>query len=386
MGKGIGGLAVAFRLVRRRIPCRIIHSPLSVAATRCSGGIMASKGIVDPRTDLFRAKLDGAKNFPNWLREIEAESGQKIIHGTTGVFEPFFSEEDRDSIASRVYRDRSFREFGTELLGPELRGFPFASLRVNMTNHRHPDAGRHPERSEGSHSIFDKNPTGFFFYPADSWYDPASVVEALEKTLIRNGVPIIEQKIEKITSRDGGFVLQGNGEELHVKDLVLAAGDGIKDIRFDFETSLPKMVSVYGETLVLEKKMMQELPLVKGKFSLLALRERTIFSGSSFNDTRWIASNHENKQHLLDKLRQSFGMDPALAAARIVQGTRIRTRDRQPVVGRVKTNVAEARLFVLTGLYKSGFQLADDCARQLCSMIIEESRLPYPFDVGRYYS
>jgi glycine oxidase len=144
VGGGIIGMSIAWRLAQRGVAVEVFDAGrIGGEASWAGAGMLAPGGEVDAPTRLAQLTVDSLKLYPDFVHELEFESGQKIDFAQCGAI-----ERTRDDARARAQAS----------LG-------ILSCRWNADE---------------------------VFYPDDAVVDPRDVVRALRVICERRGVPLRE--------------------------------------------------------------------------------------------------------------------------------------------------------------------------------------------------
>jgi glycine/D-amino acid oxidase-like deaminating enzyme len=369
LGKGIAGLSLAFELVRLGVPVRVIASGRRRRASDCAGGVLATKGLTEPKTLLFRAKLEGARVFPSWLRAIETAIGSPVAYDFSGVFEPIFSADDFSRTENRVYRDLPYHFYGTKLCDHSSEGsFPY------------PEA-------------FSVQPMSSFFYPRDGWFAPDEILRSLESFLLRSGVLFCEEEVHAIGLNDGVLTIETEDSVIAANSVVVAFGAETTRDLFKFDVEIPNLTKVWGQSVTFRSPIFAGFTLgaVKAATSLLFRDSVMRFSASSSKES--LESLEAQRRDLTEigrNLQAIYKLSTAVIQGAIqtsLVGARALSSDRKPLLGKVWEN-PHSSVFLYTGLYKNGFQFAPQCSKYLAAKLLgrevpEDVRYLSGFDVSR---
>ena len=175
IGRGIAGLTLAARLVDRGVKPIIFGSSRGPAnASRCAQGVLANKGLIFAESPLFRAKLRSLRHTQSWLEELERSTGRTIPRAFSGVIEPYWSPEDFQEIATRVYRRTFTGCYLTHHLAALDRSSPLFQ---------------------------EKKPLGVLRYPLNGWFDVPATLDALEDKCRRSGATIRETRVSALEAK-----------------------------------------------------------------------------------------------------------------------------------------------------------------------------------------
>ena len=357
LGRGIAGLALGYRLMQKGLR-PTLFGRLDDSASRCAQGVVANKGLVFFESPLFAAKLTSLTHIQAWLDELEQSSGLTISRRFQGISEPYWDAEDFQDLVVRIYR----------------RHFLGCHRTVNQ-----------PFVPNEAWPFLTRRPAGYFYYPADGWFDVVEALNALAALTAKGGIRSIERAVVAIDSAvDGGLSLTDDAGLTHGFDqVILATGAGTPQILESLLPRLPKMFSIGGQTLEIDLPVTSLLPLTQVRKTLSAIwwQRKLLIGASSWKgaaiDAAALALDTEQ---LLAKAGANFGWDVATFDRRNVKGrlgTRLRFADRMPAVGSLPHEVWRNRIFLCTGFYKNGLQLADLCAQDLVAEL-EDKPLRYP--------
>lgn len=351
IGRGIVGLSIAYEMCQLGWNVTVIGPKERLGtASHAAVGVSSLKGHILPSQTLFLAKLKGHEQLPHWLAKIERDSGQKIPQIKSGVVEPFFGLDGFSYLSERVFH-RKFR----------------GCLRARLVG-----------QSELSQAFFGApflkaTPRGAFYYPGDLWFDPIATLEALETAILRLNGTFIDDTVCRVSP--GGIAsiqVYGANSQYSAKEVVVAVGAYTSDL---LEKSglptLPLQLSP-GETLYAQTDFDLSFNLRIGKTNYVGHQSElrwgsTSRSGDNLEtelaagpvlrgiEALWSEASRVFKSEYLQPNRKS-----------IRWGLRTRTKDRAPVVGQLFwPNHVQKRVWVATGFYKNGLQLAGLLARQI---------------------
>jgi glycine/D-amino acid oxidase-like deaminating enzyme len=319
-------------------------------ASHAAVGVSSLKGHILPSQPLFLAKLKGHEQLPHWLANIERDSGQKIPQIKSGVVEPFFDLDGFSYLSERVFH-RKFR----------------GCLRARLVG-----------QSELSEAFFsppflNTTPRGAFYYPGDLWFDPIATLGALETAILRLKGTFIDDTVCRVSPGElAGIQVHGANAHYSAKEVVVAVGAYTGDILQNSGLPTLHLQLSPGETLYAQTNLDLSFNLRLGKTNYVGYQ----------SELRWGSTSRS-----ADNLETELGAGPAMRgiealwseASRIFKpdylqpnhksikwGLRTRTRDRAPVVGPLFwPNHELNKVWVATGFYKNGLQLAGLIAHQV---------------------
>jgi len=331
IGRGLAGLTAVFELVSEGYNVSLVGPPRE-GASRAAQGVSSTKGLLEANSPFFQLKLDGHRNLPHWIDQVEKASGVSIPKHLGGAWELFSGDAPWKKAAARIYR-REFRgAFGTQRLPPPVLT-PAAQA---------------------------------FFYPGELWFDPEICCDALEKSLSLSNVTIFDAPV--LSLGPGRVVLTG-GRQIDAPVVVLAAGAGSAALlRRAGLAGLPQLVEAGGSCLVVGSVKTEQPAVILGeKCSMFVDAKGTARLGSS---TRTDLGQSAQKAGILEDAEIFFeSVKSGLAGESFAQllknctvisqkwGVRVRTSDRFPLVIRHLYPSGD-NLFISTGYWKNGFQIA----------------------------
>ncbi len=308
------------------------------AASRAAQGVLCNKGMIFWNSPLFRAKLLSLQEMKEFLDRFERESGRTLPRIFQGVKEPFWTPDDFQATVSRIYRHKFWGCHRTSLV-------PFPAS--------------FPERAS--------QPLGELFYPADGWFEPESLLSALEGYLRDRGILFVADRVQGFSSdREDRILLSLKGQPYPgaFDRVVLASGAGSEELwRLAGLKPIP-LFTIGGQTLWNSRPPEESSQiLVKGTHSLALTHGRMILGSSSWQGFE-PPSLEDDQNELLTFGRTAFGLK-ALDGWRTRRGVRLRCKDRMPLVGYAESGPFAGKIYIFTGFYKNGMHLAEMCGREL---------------------
>lgn len=363
VGRGIIGLSVAYELQKRGWHIFVVGpAQHSGSATGAATGLSSLRGQVATRSPLFTAKMRSHKLLATWLDEVATVSRVEIPCSFKGIVEPATDLKGFEGIRRKV-----FHRTWTGCLNVSLASASYLPFR--------PGSG-----PRGVH----------FTYHGDGWFDPEACLEALIGALARRGAQFCEQPVDKLCPSPGKNIeVVTPAGSFNAKTVVLAAGIFSDQILKNSGISIESQCPVEGETLVAELEQGEHgVDLPAGfrfdGYSLLLNGPRVRFGSSS--RARPTLRDCGISPCEIEKLSKR--------AARLLPqptdfvgkwGVRGRFFDRYPAIGPIRLPRFPTGLWLATGFYKNGLQLAPLFAQQLASMLSHEPSVfdPSPFLADR---
>ena len=387
VGRGIAGLSLARELLFQTKKSIVLIGPekaLPGSATIVAQGVSAVKGLVLGKEPLFVAKLAGHRFLKKWLAEVSRESGLGVSFDGAGVGEISTTMEDLQWNMTRAYHRRFQGIFGA------VSGtFSGSESWPGSASSKRP-FGADPYR--GHHQGV--------LHPEDFWFDPEEALCALENLLSKapHQVTSVFRTAAALSLEDSGLVqIRFDGEEVvNARHVVLAAGHQTPNLLAgilgssqgsDFgPLKTAGWSEVGGETLTFPALKSGPLAFSAASFrgtslgvssfvrrthSLTRKKNGCLIAGSTAQKTlekpfaKKPVSPVESMAYEIEMMAGHQATDPAAWQSRF--GLRLRTKDRAPVCGRL-SGFAD-RIWVFSGFYKNGLQLAPLMAADLAQAI-----------------
>ncbi len=335
IGKGIGGLSCAYRLLGVADSITIFGSSASgERASNAAQGVICNKGLFESRSPLFEVKIKSTPWIKNWLQDFEKDSGRTVPKMFSGIFEVFNNHEDYQQHMKRIYRNQFRACFATQ----SYSGTPARFL-----------SSKH-----------------YLYYPGDGWFDGPMLLEQMEAFLLEQRVNLRNDYVEKICHDQGRILLIGKSFVDSFDRVIVASGKNLGKILQDSGLQSPVILSVAGQILRMKQVTPQSnLVVVKGGHSLIS-HGGNYFLGSTSIKKSHLDDTDINKgaENLLFVAEDKFGLDlQTITGVTSCWGVRIRSRDRLPFWGNHPASGFRKKLWLVGGFYKNGLQFADFIAR-----------------------
>jgi glycine oxidase len=320
-GAGIMGLASAWRLAQRGWSVRIfdLREP-ACEASRAAAGMLAPGGEIDSNTALAQMALRSLAMYPEFVRNLQEESGLPVEFSQCGAVEVAFDEAQHKALAEKAARQAAI-------------GICSNPCRYRDWNARH--------------------------YPADAIVDPLSINRALLAACRKRGVTIHphEPVIEILPNGSG---LRTAANDYRSDRVLIAAGawssallPGLPEVYpvrghlvyFEMEPGLLKTIVRSGHTYILQRA---SGGVVAGSSMENAGFDRTL-------NTAIVEDIHQRAAKLIPQLADIEPSD-------YWNGLRPAT-DVGPIVGRF----AHTGIWTAYGHFRNGILLAPDTAHTIAS-------------------
>lgn len=220
VGAGIIGSSIAWRLAQARLRVVLLDAgQMGTEASWAAAGMLAPGGEVEGESPWTAFALKNLRIYPDFVAELEGETGQRIDFQRLGAIEVALSETEWPTLTARAVAQGEVGIPSCELTAEDLRReIPPVACDV----------------------------AGGFFYPEDAHVNPRDLMRALRCALLSRGVEIREgTPVTEIrpNARDAE-VLTASGA-LSAGSAVLAAGAWSSLIRVAGR-SLPRVFPVRG--------------------------------------------------------------------------------------------------------------------------------------------
>lgn len=362
IGRGIAGFSLCRELLEQgRTSLAVVGPdiPAAGSATLAAQGVSAIKGLVFPQEPLFAAKLAGHRHLIGWLSSLARESGCGIP-----LFKGSVGEVFRDLPAFQRQLDRAYHRRFSGVFGAEFGEW--------------------------------RHPSGRYFglrHPEDFWFDPAATLAALEALILSQShrVIAVPRMVTHVTLASNGVCeLWSDGQRfLLAEKVVVAAGSASPGLisRWSANHKFQWRYSA-GETFVARNDhdpsmvfaacgkpaiaLDASLTLIQGTQSLTWQQGGRWVLGSTAREWHFGESRaHGYEGNLMSEVLQILNFPTSEAREdalwRPRWGVRLRARDRRPVCGTLANT--QRRIWIFTGFYKNGLQLAPFFAVPMAKVI-----------------
>ena len=348
IGRGIVGLSVAFALQRRGIRVRIVGPAAKLgSATVAAVGTSTLKGNILATSPLFALKMRGHSGLVDWLNTIERASGRAVSRDFSGAFEPFYNQKDYVYQRNRVFHRQFTGCFSLKVLGQKALCSRFSSG-----------------------GVFPRQALGAFHYFRDGWYDPLMCLAALEEALKRGGADFLSGQVVNIKPNPmGGQLIQTDAGCDEAQQTVLAAGVFSDEILAASGFSGICQEPVEGETVLIDAPGLNDMVLKLGNMNLVA-HAGIVRVGSSSRrqvDLVHCQASGPAAEELSERATALVGASPVFSST---WGIRGRFKDHSPAIGSLKWANFAQPLWLATGFYKNGLQLAPLLAEKLADLML----------------
>ena len=347
IGAGIIGASIAWKLARAGLRVSILDAgTMGGEASWAGAGMLAPGGEVETRDIWLDLALESLRMYPDYVTQLDAESGVSIDYRRCGAVEVAFEGGEYEALARRAELQRPMGIPSLVLDGSELRQLV---------------------------PIFDRASAGALFYPADAIVDPRDIMRALRTACCAAGVEIREgwRAVRIQLSADSVQVENTSGDVLRAAAAVLAAGAWSSEIAVSGITipPLPRAFPVKGHLTAYNCSPRTLGPILRrGHTYLLQRSSGFTIAGTSSEDAGFDRSI--DAEVVSDITARACELLPALAGERPVAawaGFRPAADSAGPVIQRA----GDSPLWLAYGHYRNGILLAPVTAARISREIAE---------------
>jgi glycine oxidase len=341
IGAGIIGASIAWKLARFGLSVSILDAgTVGGEASWAGAGMLALGGEVEARDMWSDLALESLGMYPDYVAQLEAESGIPIDYRRCGAVEVAFECEEYQALARRAELQRPLGIPSLVLDGSELRKLV---------------------------PLFDRESTGAVFYPADAIVDPRDITRALRTACSSAGAEIREGwRAARIKLSAGSVHIENErGDVFHAAAAVLAAGAWSSEIAISGATipPLPRAFPVKGHLIGYNCSPRTLGPILRrGHTYLLQRSNGFTIAGTS---SEQVGFNRSIDAEVVGGITARVcELLPALAGQRPVAvwaGFRPAADSAGPVIQRA----GDSRLWLAYGHYRNGILLAPVTAERV---------------------
>ena len=319
-GAGIMGLTSAWRLAQRGWQVTVFDMREAAGESSwAAAGMLAPGGEIESDTDLAKMSLRSLHMFPEFIRDLEEDSGLGVEYRRCGAIEVAMDDNEAELLAKKAARQ--------------------VSLGISSEPCRYNDFAAR-------------------FYPEDAMTDPLSIIDALLAACRKRNVTIRQREPVTEVLEEGPCVRTAQGE--YRADRVLIAAGAWSSGLFP---GLPRVYPVRGHLICYDLEPGLLTTILRNRETYLLQRESgTLIAGSSMENVGFEravdAAIVEEIEHRAARLL------PALAGRKSSDswnGMRPATDEGRPVVGRVR----ETQVWTAYGHFRNGILLAPDTAETI---------------------
>jgi glycine oxidase len=331
IGAGIIGLSIAWRLAQRGLRVTLVDAGQAACEASWAGaGMLAPGGEVTERTEWSDFALHSLRLYPQFIADLEQESGCAIDYQRTGAIEIATTEDDWIALLERAEKQRRL-------------GIP--SVPTDRKN--------------------------ALFYPEDAAVDPRDVTRALLVACRSRHVCVYENlPVTGIHAAPESVTVETPTGRLAAPTAVLAAGAWSGNIPFTGSGTprrLPGSFPVRGHLIgfSLDAGTCPEI-LRHGQTYILQRRNGFTIAGTSMETVGF--NRTIDPDIVCDIARRAQALLPILQNAGTPEawiGFRPRADAHQPQIGRF----ADSRLWLAYGHFRNGILLAPATAERVAAEI-----------------
>lgn len=343
LGAGVAGLTIARELARRKLSVVVLEREQPGGATsRAAAGILDPFHETDEPTPLLALGLAALAEYPDFVAELEASSGERVEFEQLGVLYLATSEADKALLLERVTWQRR------------------QNVRVEFWTSQSVASGE-PAAPRGV--------LGGVLYPRSAKINPAKLMDALTADCARLGIEIRWRESAYEVEASGGRVMgvRTRGGTVACGAVVCATG-AWQDVRLGARS--PVAVSpVRGQILILDRPAGRDvhhiLHTVRCAY-VVPIPERRLLVGSTLEEAGFDAVT--TREGRADILKRASEMVEGIARFKVRAswaGLRPRAERGAPVIGQGAVD----GLHLAMGYYRSGILIAPCVARRLAAHV-----------------
>jgi glycine oxidase len=366
LGGGAIGMAIAFKLASnlKNSKIAIIDYHNGSAASSAAGAMLGCFGEVTKYTfshkayrDKFDLMYSSHKAWPDWMKELEDVSGEKIWHnpGTNIILNTQGGKLDEENFEAIIKALQKYKEPFEEISPKSIEGLDTASFAKPL---------RALRIEEGA-------------------VDSNQYLKVLEIACKKKKIQFINGKVDKIVNKNNLFTIKGNFDDIVSKNVILATGSFSEKLlkNSDLGVDIMPILAGVGFAMITEAKG----PVFK---HTIRVANRSGSCGLHLipygGDSQYIGST--NVIHTTPQYQSIPGMNVFLSQCAIDQlkrdifwskvkeykvGNRPISLDTFPLIG--KTSLKG--FFVATGTYRDGFHCSPIIAQNIVNEIIGKKRI-----------
>jgi len=344
-GAGIIGSSIAWRLAQ--VGMRVIlldAGRMGGEASSAGAGMLAPGGEIAERSAWSDFALESLRLYPDFVAELESESGLKIDFQREGAVEVALSAAECDPMLARSRAQEALGIRSSRLPLPDLRKLiPLAC----------PDVA------------------AAWFYPDDAVVDPRDIMAALRSACERRHATIAEgTRVEKIQAEGRSALVFTDAGTFQTPAAVLAAGAWSSQIPVE-GTILPESFPVRGHLIGFHLEPGSLGPIVRhGHMYLLQRASGFTIAGTSSEE---VGFNRTLDAGIVEDIHsRTAALIPALAKRKSDEhwlGFRPGIASGGPALGRAE----ETALWLAYGHYRNGILLAPATAARIAAGITASS-------------
>lgn len=382
VGGGVIGLAVARELGRHGASVALIERGAAGAESSwAAAGMLAPQVEADAADAFFTLAAASRDAYPDFARELEAESGINIELDRTGTLYLAFTEADEEECARRYSWQMRAGLLVERLTAGEVRELePQVSAHVRSA----------------------------LRFPRDWQVENRLLTSALVRACVARGVSIVEQtEVTSIKVEDGrGAVgVETSRGTMHADAIVIACGawssllsltrDSVTFARrgdeLGSEVSVPRIEPVRGQLLCFAPAARSPLVshvVYSPRGYIVPRRDGRLLAGTTTEHAGFDKSlTDAGRRTIMTYAREIAPAVDELKLSDAWAGLRPRAADAWPVIGAHGDDVPN--LFYATGHYRNGILLAPQTGALVAEMISERGRrtpdMLKPFTPERFH-
>ncbi|MFI5173308.1 MAG: glycine oxidase ThiO [Terriglobia bacterium] len=359
VGAGIIGMSIAWKLAQKKLHVLVLErNEPGREASYASAGMLAPYTEAEEDTPLLRLAIASRGIYPEFLGEIESETGMSAHYRDEGALFLALDEHEVKTLESRFEWQKKMGFAVERLQGRELQSAePALSSSIKLA----------------------------LFYPGDHQLDNRAWLAALQAALKKRGVEIRTGIQVHRLSHEGGRVtgVEADRERISAKVTVLAAGAWSPAVETGTRESLP-VYPTRGQIVAVKspQPLFRHTLRYEGGY-VAVFPEGRLLLGGTMEDVGYSKANTVSA--LQNILARAGDYAPAIGSCEWVEawsGLRPNTRDHFPILGRSSCE----GLVYATGHFRNGILLTPITATAISDLIVngQTSVDLAPFSIERF--
>lgn len=337
VGGGIIGVSIAWRLAQRGWKVTLLDAgTVGGEASWAGAGMLAPGGEVVARSGWAELALESLRLYPEFVRELAAESNLAIDYQQHGALEIAFTP--------------------AELLALERKAVAQLEIGIPSSSVEARDLPRLLGPAAGAR-----------FYPNDALVDPRDVMAALRAACLAHGVEIWERaRVLAIAASAACVDIEFNGGTLHPDAAVLAAGAWSSAVAVTVDVTpypLPEVFPVRGHLIGYAQPRATIRSILRHGHTYLLQRAGGLLIAGATSE-RVGLDRRLDEAAIADLRTRASRVMPHLAQLDPTErwlGFRPATHDDAPVIQRA----GQSQLWLAYGHYRNGILLAPATAQRI---------------------
>ena len=337
IGGGIIGSAIALSLQKKGEQVTVVSRKQTEAAGFAAGGMIAPQAEAIPPSPLLDLALRSRDLYPDWISELEDQTGQDTGYNPSGILAPVYDKSqapNSPAVQPATWVDKPDLEFYQPGLGKDV--------------------------------------IGAWWYPEDAQVDNIALMKTLLQAAQASGVEFRDGVTVKSIQKQKGRVtkIRTSAGELKADHYVLATGSWVKEL-------LPLPVRPVKGQMMCLRMPSNPYPMHRVLFGpntyLIPRQDGRLIIGATSEEVGWTANNTPGGiKTLSDRAMRLYPELQDWSMERIWWGFRPTTPDELPILGQSDYE----NLFLATGHHRHGILLAPITAEIIAELITKGNSDP----------